>query len=208
MLGNLSLSAAAHVQHEEHGEALIEEGDLGALACIAANQSQIEEVNEGNEEKEKFLKKCADETDGSHWCAQLVRPNPSSISTFRCTYGKEQPHQLIHPSRDTWKNAYEGVQLIQDLEAEGICTAQIYNWWRPEPYNGNVGGAAGRHPYATAIDVRFCTMNDMERAHARLCQFRAEGRLRALGYYGSTGLHLGVGDRTANTWGKGCPQDN
>jgi hypothetical protein len=205
-------AASAHAEladaHAEIGEGLLEKnGSAGVLACREANQDQIDEVNEGNEEKAAFLRKCADATDDSPWCAQLVRPNPSSISTFRCTYGEEQVHQLIHPGRDTWHYAYEAVELIQDLEAEGICVRQIYNWWRPEPYNGNVGGAAGRHPYGTSVDVRFCSMNDMERAHTRLCEYRAQGRLRALGYYGSTGLHFGIGDRTANTWGKSCPQD-
>ena len=30
------------------------------------------------------------------------------------------------------------------------------------------------------------------------------GKLRALGYYSGTGLHLGMGDRAANTWAKSC----
>lgn len=36
------------------------------------------------------------------------------------------------------------------------------------------------------------------------CQYRKNGRLRALGYYAGTGLHLGVGDTNPNTWGKAC----
>lgn len=205
-------TAQAHeTTHFEHGEERLEQGKMalksGLLMCRRANASQIEEVDEGNEQRSLFLAKCARETGSSPWCAQLVRPNPSSISTFRCTYGEEQPHQLIHPGSETWKFAIEAVKLIHDLEDEGICTRQIYNWWRPEPYNGNVGGAAGRHPYGTAVDVRFCSMEDMERAFSSLCEYREQGRLRALGYYGSTGLHLGIGDRTANTWGKSCPGD-
>jgi hypothetical protein len=44
----------------------------------------------------------------------------------------------------------------------------------------------------------------MEKAFSQLCKWRAQGRLRAVGYYGSTGLHFGIGDKTANTWGKSC----
>lgn len=173
--------------------------------CTKATAIQISEVNKGNLLKDTFLAECADATGDSLWCQQVIRPNPSSISTFRCTYGASQLHQLIHPSRTTWKNAIEAVNMVQDLEDLGIEVCQIYNWWRPAPYNGNVGGAAGRHPYGTSVDVRFCSKADMERAHKQLCKWRKQGRMRALGYYGSTGLHFGVGDRTANTWGKGCP---
>jgi hypothetical protein len=97
------------------------------------------------------------------------------------------------------------VKLVTELEAKGIRVYQIYNWWRPEPYNANVGGAAGRHPYGTSVDVRMASMGDMEKAFSQLCKWRSQGRLRAVGYYGSTGLHFGIGDKTANTWGKSCP---
>jgi len=180
------------------------EGTQSRATCTKASAAQINEVNKGNLLKESFLAECADLTDSSEWCQQVIRPNPSSISTFKCTYGASQPHQLIHPQSSTWKNAIQAVNLVQDLEDLGIEVCQIYNWWRPAPYNANVGGAAGRHPYATSVDVRFCSLADMEKAHKQLCQWRKKGRLRALGYYGTTGLHLGIGDKTANTWGKNC----
>lgn len=174
-------------------------------SCTKASSAQLSEVNKGNLLKDTFLAECAEATDDSAWCQQIIRPNPSSISTFRCTYGANQPHQLIHPTRSTWKNAIQAVNLIQDLEDLGIEVCQIYNWWRPAPYNANVGGAAGRHPFGTSVDVRFCSLTDMERGHKQLCKWRNQGLLRALGYYGSTGLHFGIGDKTANTWGKNCP---
>lgn len=144
------------------------------------------------------------ETNGSFWCDQVVRPNPKSVNTFRCTYGSSQAHNLIHPDESTWKYPIEGVRILQDLSAKGIKISQIYNWWRPEPYNKNVGGAAGRHPYGTSIDVRFASNSEADRAFKELCKMRKAKRLRAIGHYGSASLHIGVGDKTANTWGKSC----
>ncbi len=175
------------------------------FACARASSSQISTINAGNAKFDSFMRGCLAATNNSHWCEQLTRPNPSSRATFICTYGSNQPHRLIHPDESTWKNAYQAVNLVRELEAKGISVSVIYNWWRPQPYNSNVGGAAGRHPFGTSVDVRFSSLTHMERAHSQLCKWRKQGRLRALGYYGSTGLHFGVGDRTANTWGKGCP---
>lgn len=176
-------------------------------ACKKASAAQIAQVNAGNQRLNEFLLECSDKTGGSPWCSQLVRPNPQSIETFRCTYGPDQPHNLIHPDASTWSNAFQAVRLIDDLDTMGLKPCLIYNWWRPEPYNGNVGGVPGRHPYGTAVDVRFCSIDDMERAFTQLCKWKKAGRLRAVGYYGSTGLHFGIGDNLANTWGKSCPKD-
>lgn len=175
------------------------------LACRAASSAQKAQVNLGNTKKDRFLQSCATTTNSSPWCAQLVRPNPDSRSTFACTYGSGQVHQLIHPDENTWTYAFRAVRLIEDLEGQGVRVCRIYNWWRPEPYNANVGGAAGRHPFGTSVDVQFCTKSDQEKAFRLLCQYRRQGKLRALGYYSSTSLHFGVGDATANTWGKSCP---
>lgn len=179
--------------------------DYEIMSCTKANQRQIASVNEGNRKKNQFLSECARSTSNSPWCGQLIRPNPSSLSQFRCTYGNDQTHQLIHPDESTWKYAFQSVRLVESLENNSICIQQIYNWWRPEPYNKNVGGAAGRHPYGTSVDVRFCSKTDQEKAHRILCAWRKKGSLRALGYYSGTALHLGIGDKTANTWGKTCP---
>lgn len=198
-----------YVADEGHEDDEISWDDAGfgsdLRACASATASQKTAVNQGNAKAEKFLAACRASTNNSAWCAQLMRPNPSSRGVFTCTYGASQPHQLIHPAEATWANAFRAVQIIQDLEALGVKVAQIYNWWRPEPYNANVGGSKTRHPFGTSVDVRFASMPDMEKAHKLLCQFRKSGRLRALGYYGSTGLHFGVGDSNANTWGKSCP---
>ncbi len=173
--------------------------------CASATQSQLAQVNAGNLKKEKFLTQCYQATNNSCWCDQLVRPNPDSINTFYCTYGQDQVHQLIHPDEDTWDYAFEAVKIVEEFEDDNIETEIIYNWWRPEPYNGNVGGSASRHPLGTSVDVRFKTKDMQEEAFLRLCRMRAQGRVRAIGYYGSTALHFGVGDRIANTWGKVCP---
>ena len=173
--------------------------------CTKASSTQIGVVKTGNAKIDKFVSGCVSATGSSRWCQELTRPNPSSRSTFICTYGSDLPHQLIHPDESTWKSAYKAVQLVTELEQKGISVYQIYNWWRPEPYNENVGGAAGRHPFGTSVDVRFSSTRDMEKAHSQLCKWRTAGRLRAIGYYGSTGLHFGIGDARGNTWGKGCP---
>lgn len=175
------------------------------LSCRRANSVQIAEVNRGFAKLGKFLAACAQTTNGSRWCNEVVRPNPASSSIFHCTYGTSQPHNLIHPDESTWNNAFKAIAIVEQLENAGIKACTIYNWWRPEPYNKNVGGAPGRHPFGTSIDVRFCSMQDMERAHTRLCQLRKQGYVRAVGYYGTTALHFGIGDRSGNTWGKSCP---
>jgi hypothetical protein len=182
-----------------------EGSQLFPLDCTQATAAQKSVVDAGNAKAAEFLQACNHATDSSPWCEQLMRPNPSSQSAFVCTYGTSQLHQLIHPDVSTWKYAFQAVLIVRDLESMGVKVAQIYNWWRPEPYNANVGGAKGRHPFGGSVDVRFASMGDMERGHALLCQFRKLGRLRAVGYYGSTGLHFGVGDAIANTWGKSCP---
>ncbi len=195
-----------HEDHEQFADdaGLGEGRQISPLNCQAATVSQKSAVNEGNTKAMAFLRGCRESTASSRWCDQLLRPNPSSYDTFACTYGSAQPHRLIHPDESTWPHAYQAVQIIRDLEALGVRVAEIYNWWRPEPYNANVGGAKGRHPFGTSVDVRFTSLDDMKKAHALLCQFRRQGRLRALGYYGSTGLHFGVGDANPNTWGKSC----
>ncbi len=196
----LAIDAAAEDDHELIDELLFEKA-----SCVRATSAQIATVNSGSAKKTSFLNECGRATAGSPWCQQLVRPNPNSISTFYCTYGSLQKHLLIHPDENTWKYAYQAVNLLERLEANGVRISQIYNWWRPEPYNKNVGGAAGRHPYGTSVDVRFASKSHQSKAHSLLCKWRKQGELRALGYYSSTSLHFGIGDFTANTWGKSCP---
>lgn len=186
-----------------HNDASINE-EIQSLGCVKASSSQRSQVNLGLSKKDEFLQKCARETNNSFWCDQLVRPNPRSVNTFRCTYGSSQAHNLVHPDEKTWKYPIEGVKILQDLTAKGLKASQIYNWWRPEPYNKNVGGAAGRHPYGTSIDVRFASNSEANRAFRELCKMRSKKRLRAIGHYGSSSLHIGVGDRAANTWGRSC----
>ncbi len=202
-----SQDIADHIFNEQNSHAHTDgaiSDDILAAGCLKASSSQKESVGLGLTKKEEFLQLCNRETNGSHWCSEIVRPNPRSASTFRCTYGSSQSHVLIHPNERTWKYPIAAVKIIQDLEAKGISVRQIYNWWRPEPYNKNVGGAAGRHPYGTSVDVRFSSSGVADRAFRELCTMRKQGRLRAIGHYGSSSLHIGVGDNTANTWGKRC----
>lgn len=173
--------------------------------CKKANQTQRDLVEQGNLKKDLFLAQCYSETNNSCWCDQLIRPNPKSFDTFECTYGNGQIHQLINPDEDTWAHAFEAVKIVEEFEEENILTQIIYNWWRPEPYNKNVGGASGRHPHGTSIDIRFETKDMQNIAFSRLCKMRKAGRIRAIGYYASTAIHLGIGDSRANTWGKDCP---
>ncbi len=177
-------------------------GSLGS--CTRASLSQIAQVNLGIPKHRSFVEKCFAETKSLKYCQQIARPNPESHRTFDCTYSRDQAHVFVHPDEKTWKHAIEAVKIVSELEAKGIGVARIYNWWRPEPYNQNVGGSVTRHPYGTSIDVRFNSKTDQNRAQSELCKMRARGRIRAVGYYSGTGLHLGVGDKAANTWGKSC----
>ena len=184
------------------------DGHRPLRACVKANTKQRLEIARGNQKLQKFLTECAIVTDNSPWCTQLIRPNPDRFEIFRCTYGEKQPYQLINPDESTWPNAFKAVQLVKDLEQLQIDVCLIYNWWRPAPYNKNIGGSAGRHPFGTSIDVRLCTIEDMDKAFLKLGEWRAEGKLKAVGYYGTTGLHFGIGDRQGNTWGKECPRSD
>jgi hypothetical protein len=191
--------------HEHEDLELIGKELISPLGCTKATQAQKDYVNLGNTKKDKFLAQCARETGGSAWCGQIIRPNPDSINTFRCTYGNTQVHQLIHPDESTWANSINAVKLVQDLERSGLRVCKIYNWWRPEPYNKNVGGAKTRHPAATSVDVRFCSNGEANRGFTALCRYRKQGRLRAIGHYGTSALHFGMGDIRNNTWGRTCP---
>ena len=177
-------------------------GSLGS--CTRASLSQIAQVNLGAPKHRGFVEKCFSETKSLKYCQQIARPNPDSHRTFDCTYSREQAHVFVHPDERTWSYAIEAVKIVTELEAKGIKVERIYNWWRPEPYNKNVGGSATRHPYGTSVDVRFASKTDQNKAQAELCKMRAKGRIRAVGYYSGTGLHLGIGDKAANTWGKSC----
>lgn len=172
--------------------------------CQRATKKQRAYVNLGNRKQEAFLAACAKATRDSAWCQEIMRPNPASRSSFACTYGWTQPHMLIHPDPASWKFAFEAIKIADELIQKGIHVCGINNWWRPEPYNRNVGGAKGRHPLATSVDVRFCTKEDQVAGFPELCKMRAAGRLRAVGFYPGTVLHFGVGDRRGNTWGNSC----
>lgn len=189
---------------EDDLELLFPPNGLGSFSCRHATPPQIRFINIGNLKLNKFLAGCFRATGNSHWCNELVRPNPDSHPKFDCTYGSSQAHFLIHPNEETWKYAFAAISLIKELERAGLKVCSIYNWWRPEPYNQNVGGVSGRHPLGTSVDVRFCSDRDAIIAFNKLCEVRRQGRIRAIGYYGTSALHFGMGDRVANTWGRSC----
>lgn len=185
----------------ESDEALV----FTSASCKKANNQQLSLVNIGLTKLDQFSNLCIQKTGSKKWCDQIARPNPDSSRTFDCTYSVTQPHIFIHPEEASWVHAINAIKLVQELEVKKIEVDIIYNWWRPEPYNANVGGAAGRHPLGASVDVRFKTKTDQTSAHKELCKYRKQGRLRALGFYPGTGLHFGMGDKAANTWGKSCP---
>lgn len=204
-INQLDVANAIHSDHQQDDqEQNMDMVGVIQKGCKRPTPAQINQVNLGLKKLNQFLQKCYAETNSKKWCDQVARPNPDSYSTFSCTYSATQPHYFIHPDESTWKFAIQAVKLVQDLEKSNVKIDIIYNWWRPEPYNVNVGGAAGRHPLGTSVDVRFINKTEQNKAHKLLCAHRKQGRLRALGYYPGTGLHIGVGDKTANTWGKAC----
>lgn len=205
-LNSFDVASAEHSETiEDDTELEVDLGEIRGLGCLKATNSQTAIVNQGNLKLNKFMDYCYAQTGNSPWCQQVARPNPASHSTFDCTYSVQQPHYFVHPNETTWQYAVTAVKLVKELQDKGVRVSEIYNWWRPEPYNANVGGAAGRHPFGTSVDVRFSSKTEQAKAHKQLCSWRKAGRLRALGYYSSTSLHLGIGDRLANTWGKSCP---
>lgn len=205
-INQLDIMNATHSDHaQDDTEQSVDSVISLANGCKHPTQKQLDQVNQGLKKLNQFLSKCYSETTSKKWCDQVARPNPDSYSMFSCTYAASQPHYFIHPDESTWKYAVQAVKLVQELEKSGTKIDIIYNWWRPEPYNVNVGGAAGRHPFGTSVDVRFVNKAEQNKAHKQLCAYRKQGRLRALGYYPGTGLHLGVGDSNPNTWGKECP---
>lgn len=186
-----------------------EDKDTEPRFCTRATADELAPVNAGNLKREKFLTLCRQETKGfnsARLCEALITPSRKGVKAFQCAYGPEQPFMLLHPDESTWGYGISAVRLVQQLEAAGVCVLEIYNWWRPEPYNKMSWGAARRHPLGAAVDVRLCSKEDQDRAHALMCSARAAGKLRALGYYPKPALHLGVGDERANTWGKDCPK--
>lgn len=198
-------SSSKNLTQEDEDPDLFDDSFVTPYACQKASSSQVIVVNQGNTKKNAFLQQCSQLTGGSAWCNQLVRPNPDSISIFRCTYGSSQVHQLINPDQNSWRHAFNAVRLVQELEQKGFRVQVIYNWWRPEPYNKNVGGASGRHPHGGSVDVRFFTNSEANRAFDELCKYRKQGRIRAIGHYGTNALHFGMGDSAGNTWGRSCP---
>lgn len=194
--------ADEHGHLHDDGESIF--GLVKGSGCIKATEQQKAYVDHGNKLYKEFLKKCINETGASTWCEQLTRPNPDSADVFACTYGEDQVHRFIHPDKSTWENAFEAVKIIETLQGNGIGVRRIYNWWRPEPYNKNVDGAGGRHPFGTSVDVEFDSNRDKDLAFRALCRMRSQGRISAIGYYPSHGLHFGIKDKVSNTWGKSC----
>lgn len=200
VIGALAVTTFA-AAHDDFGE-----NNPGSTStkCIKAPDSEMSEILAGQQKFDSFIEQCKGYGIEEKWCDQLTHPNKASKATFNCTYGEKTPHILIHPDESTWISAFKAAKLVQRLNSENIHVVEIYNWWRPGQYNKNVGGSKIRHPFAVSVDIRMNSMQDMEAAHKKLCGWRKKGDLRALGYYGNTGLHLGIDDEVPNTWGKDC----
>lgn len=150
----------------------------------------------------KFVRTCLEKGVLQRYCFDMTHPNLDSIEQFRCTYpGK--PHLLIPKDESEWTFAFEAALILQNMARETkVCIDEIYNWYRPEPYNKNVGGRPNRHPNATAIDVQFCTKEDAKKAHRALCELYKKKAIWALGSYPSGNkLHIGVRPERHTTWG-------
>ncbi len=142
-MNKLDIANQDHSQKVED-DLELEDGYLEQQAsCMKASMNQVVPVDLGFSKLDAFLNYCRTQTNQSAWCDQVARPNPNSHRTFDCTYSPVQPHFLIHPNESTWAFTVQAVQLIQ-LEAKQIKVCSIYNWWRPEPYNKNVGGVGDK----------------------------------------------------------------
>lgn len=150
-----------------------------------------------------FISSCTSRGVSRKTCTEMTRPNPLEEARFACTYGKSAPHELV-PPKTKWDQAIKLAKVYESLRAQGVCTDEVYNWWRPEPYNRNVEGAKARHPNATCIDVRFCSVADAKKALRALCKLRSQGKITSVGYYGATGVHIGM-DPQDGSWGGACP---
>ena len=151
-----------------------------------------------------FVRTCLEKGVLERFCLNLTHPNqdPESMRAFRCTY-PGMPHVLIPKDESEWTFAFEAALILQTMARETkVCIDEIYNWYRPEPYNRNVDGRPNRHPKATAIDVKFCTKEDAKKAHRALCELYKKKSIWALGSYPSGNkLHIGVRPELHTTWG-------
>lgn len=152
----------------------------------------------------KFVRTCLEKGVLQRFCLNMTRPNriAESVEAFKCTYpGK--PHALIPPDESEWEFGIKAALILQKVSRENkICVEEIYNWYRPEPYNSNVKGRPGRHPNATAIDVKFCTPKDAKAAFKALCEMYREKEIWALGTYpAGIEIHIGVMPEQNATWG-------
>lgn len=137
----------------------------------------------------------------------MTHPNNKSEMEFRCTYPDAKTHVLIPPDPTKWELSFRGALELQKIEAAGVCVKEIYNYDRPEPYNNNVQGAPGRHPYGTAIDIEFCTKADARKAVQAFCKQRTPGdvEIKSVGTYSSgIRIHLGNVKPRRGDWGGGC----
>lgn len=160
--------------------------------------------------RSEFLTDCAAEGIHPSLCENLTHPNNNSKMEFRCTFPSFTQHVLLPNNRSLWTNGFQGAKAFQEaLEEQGLepnqgACPQIYNYYRPEPYNANVGGAAGRHPNGTAVDVEFCTKEEAQKALNKFAKMRMEKRINSIGIYSSgIRIHIGFGTEKGNTWNQG-----
>lgn len=197
--------------------------NLGCSGCSRAARYRSGELAE-------FLQFCEERGVRPRFCRELARPNPSSVEKFNCTYGTStnskdiqsvrsgcENHPVLIPpnrtrqGREVWNNAIYLIGIVQrHVQAQTPTQSchiveRINNWWRPTHYNANVGGASDRHPHATAIDVLFCSTEELiDFVNNVACPLLRRGRLRSVGTYGgSRVVHIGIETSASGeeTWG-------
>lgn len=150
----------------------------------------------------RFIEQCTSRGIQEQLCRQATYPNPDSRSAFNRIYGSNQ-NFILMPPENTWETGIQLLGIAQSLSAYGqVC--EIRNWYRPEPYNGAVGGVGGsRHINSSAIDIEFCSVAEKNKAlRAALAMRQKFGRPAGVGVYGEGSLVLHI-DTSNRIYGPG-----
>ncbi len=150
----------------------------------------------------RFIQQCTSRGISEQFCREATDPNPDSRGAFNRVYGAQQ-NFILMPPQGSWETGIQLLGIAQSLSAYGkVC--EIRNWYRPEPYNGAVGGAGGsRHLNASAIDIEFCSVEEKNKAlKAALAMRQRFGKPAGVGVYGEGSLVLHI-DTSNRIYGPG-----
>lgn len=133
-----------------------------------------------------FVSKCVKRVGSQKFCRAMTSPNKNSKGTFSKVYGKNTPFILM-PKEDKFETGIRLLEIAMGADKAGqgkVC--RIANWYRPEPYNSRVGGAGrSQHISAGAIDIKFCSRNDRNRAIRHFLQVERKIKKLGIGTYSS-----------------------